>query len=406
MRKIMASLDVGSDSVKLVVGEMVKKKLNVLAISESPSYGLKKGLVEKPDYLLDSIKQVFQRCEEMLGLQVKQVIVTVPSTKAIFSVVGGSIEVKNEGNLITGDDVAHVIHESIKGNVPKDYEFISMMPTAFYLDDDRVIQDPKGLTSKTLKVRGVISLTPKTNIYPVLACLERIGVEVLDITLGAIGDYYEVKNKDLDSKVGAIINLGAETTTVSIFNKGIITNNKVLNYGGLNIDNDISYMYKLPIEKSKKIKEQNGLRLSNHPTIEVENDDKKITIDAKELKSVIESRTDEIIKLALQEIKDLTKKEISYIIFTGGLTELLDLKDLLDRRYPGSKIMKNEEIGARNNKFSASLGIIKYHAYNAKMRDKDFSIFTIEEQQQISGTVSETETDSAIGKLFGYIFNN
>jgi cell division protein FtsA len=342
----------------------------------------------------------------MLGLQVKQVIVTVPSTKAIFSVVGGSIEVKNEGNLITGDDVAHVIHESIKGNVPKDYEFISMMPTAFYLDDDRVIRDPKGLTSKTLKVRGVISLTPKTNIYPVLACLERIGVEVLDITLGAIGDYYEVKNKDLDSKVGAIINLGAETTTVSIFNKGIITNNKVLNYGGLNIDNDISYMYKLPIEKSKKIKEQNGLRLSNHPTIEIENDDKKITIDAKELKSVIESRTDEIIKLALQEIKDLTKKEISYIIFTGGLTELLDLKDLLDRRYPGSKIMKNEEIGARNNKFSASLGIIKYHAYNAKMRDKDFSIFTIEEQQQISGTVSETETDSAIGKLFGYIFNN
>jgi cell division ATPase FtsA len=165
-------------------------------------------------------------------------------------------------------------------------------------------------------------------------------------------------------------------------------------------------MYKLPIEKSKKIKEQNGLRLSNHPTIEIENDDKKITIDAKELKSVIESRTDEIIKLALQEIKDLTKKEISYIIFTGGLTELLDLKDLLDRRYPGSKIMKNEEIGARNNKFSASLGIIKYHAYNAKMRDKDFSIFTIEEQQQISGTVSETETDSAIGKLFGYIFNN
>jgi cell division ATPase FtsA len=138
----------------------------------------------------------------------------------------------------------------------------------------------------------------------------------------------------------------------------------------------------------------------------LDNAGRKLDVNQLEISEVVISRALEILNLCKKEINNLTKKEISYIIFTGGLTELLDLKDLLDRRYPGSKIMKNEEIGARNNKFSASLGIIKYHAYNAKMRDKDFSIFTIEEQQQISGTVSETETDSAIGKLFGYIFNN
>ena len=46
MRKIMASLDVGSDSVKLVVGEIVKKKLNILAVAESESFGVKNAIVE------------------------------------------------------------------------------------------------------------------------------------------------------------------------------------------------------------------------------------------------------------------------------------------------------------------------------------------------------------------------
>ena len=61
MRKIMACLDVGSDTVKLVVGEMVKKKLNILAVAESPSRGVKNGVVEDPSILLKSLEDVIQK---------------------------------------------------------------------------------------------------------------------------------------------------------------------------------------------------------------------------------------------------------------------------------------------------------------------------------------------------------
>ena len=71
MRKIMACLDVGSETIKCVVGEMVKKKLNVLAVAEAPSNGVKNGIVYNPNLLLQPLRTVIQKCEEIMDLPIK-----------------------------------------------------------------------------------------------------------------------------------------------------------------------------------------------------------------------------------------------------------------------------------------------------------------------------------------------
>ena len=263
MRKIMACLDVGSDTIKCVVGEMVKRKLNILAVADTPSKGLKNGLVEEPNLLLEPLREVIQKCEEIIGLKIRQMIVSVPAINANFAVVTGSVNITNEGNLIEGKDIIRVLQKAIKSKKSTDLEYISMMPTSFSLDDDRIVKDPKGLTSKTLAVRGVMVSTPKKNIYPILACLERLGVDVLDITISAIGDYFEFKNKELDKEIGVVVNLGHKTTTMSVFNKGVLTNTSVILLGGQNIDNDISFIYKIPVQQSKKLKEEFALAHKN-----------------------------------------------------------------------------------------------------------------------------------------------
>ena len=167
MRKIMACLDVGSETIKCVVGEMVKKKLNILAVAEAPSNGVKNGIVYNPNLLLQPLRTVIQKCEEIMDLPIKQVIVSVPANDAVFSVVTGTVKVTNEGNMIDGKDVIRVIQKAVKSSKNEDLEYITMMPTSFSLDDNRIVKDPKGLTSKGLSVRGVMISTPKQNIYPV-----------------------------------------------------------------------------------------------------------------------------------------------------------------------------------------------------------------------------------------------
>ena len=411
MRKIMACLDVGSDTIKCVVGEMVKRKLNILAVADTPSKGLKNGLVEEPNLLLEPLREVIQKCEEIIGLKIRQMIVSVPAINANFAVVTGSVNITNEGNLIEGKDIIRVLQKAIKSKKSTDLEYISMMPTSFSLDDDRIVKDPKGLTSKTLAVRGVMVSTPKKNIYPILACLERLGVDVLDITISAIGDYFEFKNKELDKEIGVVVNLGHKTTTMSVFNKGVLTNTSVILLGGQNIDNDISFIYKIPVQQSKKLKEEFALAHKNtaqaSDVVEVMNQSsEKVKINQFEISEVVMSRLSEILNLSKKEINHLTKKEISYIRFTGGLTECRDFKLILQENFGNNVTIGNiMEIGVRNNKYSSCLGLLKYYAYNAKLKDKDYSIFSIDEQQELSGVNLANQNDSVIGKLFGYIFN-
>ena len=120
-------------------------------------------------------------------------------------------------------------------------------------------------------------------------------------------------------------------------------------------------------------------------------------------------RIKEIFNLVKKQINLLTKKEISYIIISGGVTETQDF-DILIEEILGEKgiIGKVDEIGARNNKYGTAVGMIKYYNSRMKLRNVEYSIFNLEEQEELGGVgkrlnVSE---NSILGKLFGYFFDN
>ena len=117
----------------------------------------------------------------------------------------------------------------------------------------------------------------------------------------------------------------------------------------------------------------------------------------------------EIINLAKKQINLLTKKEISYIILTGGVTESQDFDILVEELIGHSGIItKVEEIGARSNIYSTAVGMIKYYNSRLKLRNIDFSIFNLDEQEELGGTDKRVNIpeNSLLGKLFGYFFDN
>ena len=57
MKEIISSLDIGTSTMKLVVGEVYDEKLNVLAVSEVKSKGVKNGMIVNPEESLISLKE-------------------------------------------------------------------------------------------------------------------------------------------------------------------------------------------------------------------------------------------------------------------------------------------------------------------------------------------------------------
>ena len=254
MKKIYTAIDIGSDTIKFIVGEYFKNKLNILSIHEEKSKGIRKGLIVDPNLAINSIKDGIKEINNNLGINIKKVIVGVPSYNSKFMFVTGEVDISND-EVITTDNINNLIKTSVYSKVEQEYELITVIPLTFLIDgtkEDNVI----GKTGNKLGIKGIMITAPKKNVYSVLSVMEGAGLEVIDITVSALGDYFEVRNDNLDKKIGAIINLGHETTTVSVFNRGKLMNTETIQLGGINIDKDLAYMFNINIFDAREIKEK------------------------------------------------------------------------------------------------------------------------------------------------------
>lgn len=413
MRKIIASLDIGNHTIKLVVGEKFHHKLNILACLDTPARGIKKGFVVNSESAKEALTELFKKAEDQLGLPVHKVIVSVPCNNLDCFLSEGYTSVSNEQGIITSNDVIRSMQAAAYNKVMDNRELVAIMPTKFLVDDTIVSDLPLGMKAEKLKVKTVIATVPKKNVNSILKCLEQIGVQVVDVTIGPMGDYYEFKNHKNSNEVGALINIGASKTTVAIFNKGIITGAETIDMGGDNIDYDLGYVYKINRQDALYLKESIALadktkaQPSESVILEDKNND-KIKINQFDASEIVMSRLEEILNLAKKQINLLTKKQISYIIVTGGVTETAEFKNVLDYIFNDSMLGEVTEIGARHNKYVTAIGLIKYYDSRLRLRNRDFSIFSIEEQESFSGIHKKVNIaeDSLLGKLFGYFFDN
>lgn len=413
MRKIIASLDIGTSTIKLIIGEFIKNKLNILCTSEVPSKGMKKGLIYRRDELIPVLKETFHKAEEMLGIPVKEVVLSIPAYYTEARMSEGSSTITSEDHVITHQDLIRAMHAASYNQIGEDEELISILPTTYKVDND-IVKNPINMIGKKLSLKAVLITAPKSSVIDFLKVLDTIGIKVIDVVTSSLGDYASNRFKESGSKFGAIINIGEETTTVSIFNKGILTRAEVIELGGANIDNDIAYIYKITKKDARELKESVGLACSDQARKEekvtlTDRLGEEVTINQLDLSEVIESRLREILELAKKQINLLTKREIEYIIITGGSSEIGDFNNLLDKVFTKPHILgKIDTVGARNNKFSTTLGIIKYYNGRLKLKNKEYSVFNLDELEILSGIHKKVSINenSILGKLFGYFFDS
>lgn len=414
MGNIIASLDIGDNTIKLMTAEVSKNKFNILNLSEVVSKGLKNGLIINPEQFTTSLKEIFKKAEDVLGISVKKVIVNIPSNDAKFISSEGSTTITNDDKVVKGVDIVRAMQSSVYNRIPKNYEVANIIPMIFKINDDNPITNPINLNAEMLTVKDVIAIVPKKNIYALVKCLESIGITIIDVTLSSVGDFNEIKDEKIIREVGAIINIGEAITTISIFNKGVITNSEVINLGGQNIDNDISFIYKVTRSDAKRLKENlalasNRMAKANESEIVTNKLGEEIRINQYELSEIVESRLNEILNMIKKQINLLTKKEISYIIFTGGMTEIADFDLILDEVFgKNAKVYNTVQLGARNNKYTTSIGMIKYYNSKLDLKNRNFSIFSNDELEDLSGKHKKINIaeNSLLGKIFGYFFDN
>lgn len=400
MRKIYTSIDIGSDTFKFLVGEATQSKINILAATTIKSKGIRKGLIVDSNLAVNAIRDGIKILSDDLGFEIKKAIVNVPDYNVKFMYVTGKI---NVDGIIDTDSVNKVIKDSVYNKLDKDYELVTVIPLDFVIDSKEGYEYPVGIECKVLEIKGIMISVPKKNIYSVLSVMSGANLEVEDITISGLADYYQVRNKKLDNKIGAIINLGHETTNVSVINHGKLMNTETIQLGGVNVENDIAYVFGTNIVDARKIKEKFATchkRFTNlNETYElVNNVGDTVKLNQLEVTEVVMSRMAEILKLAKKQITLLTKKDIEYIVLTGGLTEFKSFKNLVYEILGKDVIIYlMDEIGARDNRFTTALGMIKYFSQKMAVRGKDYSMVSHNDEELLLTPDDKKKKEKTVG---------
>ena len=403
MRKIFNSIDIGTYEVKLVTAELYNGKYNILCSTSVKTSGVRQGLIINLVGITNSIKKCVRLAENKLGTKIDKVIAVIPSQNISFDIVTGKSKVTTEDGTVDGKAIFNSIGNAIKSKITNETEIVTTNPIEYKLDNKTKVKDALGLKAKEISSRVVISSVPKKNVYSVVNILENLGIEVIDICFSSIGNYYAIKTPELDSKVVAMVDIGEEKTNVAILNKGVMIKESILPFGGNVLDDEIGFNYKTKDEFAVVNRKYADVD-ENYKCVNRIN--QEVIINQYRLAENLEKKAVEMLKSIKNEINNLTKREIGYIIITGGITTMQGFNTIVEELFVrNATVMNLGIIGIRNNKYACSYGVIKYFVEKLDLREKKYTMYGDEKIEEIMSTRKKIGATGVLGKVFDKIFD-
>lgn len=422
--EIYVSLDIGTSSVKVIIGEMVNDSLNIIGVGNVKSEGLRKGSIVDIDETVHSIRKAIEQAERMIGMEINKVIVGVTGNHVMLQPCHGVVAVSSENREITNDDVARVIDAAQVISIPPEREIIDVIPKQFIVDGLDEINDPRGMIGVRLEMEGTIITGSKTILHNTLRCVERSGLEILDITLQPLASGAFALSKDEKNLGVALVDIGGGSTTISVFEQGFLRATSVLPVGGDHITKDISIGLRTSTEDAEKIKTKHGHAFYDHASEEevfsvpIIGSDQHQQFNQLEVSDIIEARMEEIFDLIQNEIRRLGIRDLpgGYVL-SGGVANTQGILELAQVVFQNRvRIAIPDYIGVREPQYTTAVGLIKFAYKNAKIQGRSIGNSTaasetkekrVQKQPQPKTKPDkqpEERMTSRVKKFLGYFF--
>lgn len=324
---VIVGLDIGTTKICALVGEVMDNKIDVLAISSSPSTGLRKGVVINIEATVDSIKKAVKEAETIAGVEIRSVYVGIAGGHIKGFESYGAVGIK--GKEVRPQDVERVIDSASVVYVPLDREVLHVIPTEFILDGQDGIKDPVGMSGVRLEVKVHIVTGAVSSVQNLLKCCERAGLDVIDIVLEPIASAEAVLTED-EKDIGiALIDIGGGTTDIAIYKDGSLRHTAVLALGGNHFTNDIAIGLRIPVQEAERVKKRYGCAITGMvdgtEEIDMVGADRQVRkIPRKYIAEIIQPRCEEISELIKREVEGVSNLQfgLSGVVLTGGASLL------------------------------------------------------------------------------------
>ena len=418
---ISVALDIGTTKVCAIAGRLNEyDKLEILGVATVQSEGVSRGVVSNINKTVTAIREAVQQAQRSAKITIEKVHVGIAG-QHIKSIHHHGLLVRHDPEEeINAADVNRLISDMHKLVLPPGDKILHVFPQEFTVDDESKIVDPIGMSGVRLEANFHIITGQIGASRDIIRCVEKVGLEVADITLEPIASSKAVLCKEEKDAGVVLVDIGGGTTDLTIFKDGIIRHTSVIPFGGNVITNDIREGCMVMKDQAEKLKVKFGSALSDEVT-----NNRIITIPGfkgrdykeiseKNLAKIIEARLEEIFDYVLWEIKrsGYEEKLIAGIVLTGGGSLLKNI-DLLSEFYTGlpTRIGKPVEHLAHGYTselaspiYSTAVGLLSIAINNSSgdevTMDENKEVFDIEDEE--SSKNIEKNKKGIWDKIFTY----
>lgn len=365
---IYISLDIGSSSIKVLIGDVTDNQLHVIGVGNVKSSGIRKGAIVDIDATVQSIRKAVDQAERMTGIKIDQLVLGIPANQIALQSVKGVVAVNSDNREITDDDLERVIESAQVMSIPPERELVNLIPRQFIVDNLEEIKDPRGMIGIRLEMDATMITTSKTLVHNVLRCVERAGLKIREIYLQPLAAGYFALTEDEKNQGTAFIDLGGGSTTIAVFEDGLLTHTGVIPVGGDHITKDLSIVLKTPTEQAEKIKKQFGHAFYDDASedeifeVPVVGTDSTDQYSQKYISEIISVRLEEMFELVLDELARLGVRDLpGGVVITGGVAQLEGIAQLARQVMQARvRVYTPDYIGVREPAYSTAVGLIRY----------------------------------------------
>ncbi len=255
-RSIQAvGLDIGTSRVRCVIGESSDNGvMDIVGIGQTESRGLRRGIVTTTDSVVESIKKAVDEAERMSGLEVQMATVNISGEHLQGENKSGVVAVAGAGREITREDVDRAIESACAVQLPAGWKIVDRLPQEFIIDGQDGIIEPIGMHGARLESRIHVVTSPSAGGQNMIKAIHRAGLEIDNMMLEALAAATSTLT-DNDKEYGcAVVNVGAEVTSLMIFGRGAVQHTAVFPFGGMHFTKDIAVGLRVSIPEAEKIK--------------------------------------------------------------------------------------------------------------------------------------------------------
>jgi cell division protein FtsA len=317
MKDLIVSVDVGSKNIKILVAKKNEKGIpEILVATSELSNGIRNGQIVDINEAFNSIQKGILKTEKHLGKKISKIILGLNSLEIKNKIIKIKQPVSKSTNEITELDLEKAEKEATeKMGIDSPYEIINKSITKIYLDDQRITGNIIGKIGNILEIHYLMQIISNKSLESFLTVFDKLGINISEIIYSAYGDSIPLTTKKERTYGVGVINIGADNTSITVYENEMPVLTKIIKIGGNNITNDIAIGLNMSLEDAEETKKRNK------------------AVNKKMVENIIEARLKDISEIIKSEILKINNfgKLTGGIVLTGGTSRLENINEIFTK---------------------------------------------------------------------------